>query len=137
MSYKNTFIKVSEDCPVVTAEIPLAKNGKKPAHLIQFELLTENPYHFDHEELIWEVYIRQKEIPQNVLESEGEEMKAHLFSKGHPCLRASALIKRYGFGAHYNEAGKIALFGLGSEEYEQFLKQKNVKVLAGMRTKKV
>ena len=69
MSYKNTFVKISEDCPVVEAKIPLAKNGKKPMHLIQYELLTQNPYRFDHEELIWEVYVRQKELPLQVLES--------------------------------------------------------------------
>ena len=137
MSYKNTFVKVSEDCPVASAEIPMAKNGKKPMHLIQYEILTQNPYRFGHEELIWEVYVQQKEIPQEIVESqEGEAIKTQLFSKGHPCMRASALVKRYGFGAHYNEAGKIAVYPLGSEAYQAFLEQDQVKVLAGMRTRK-
>lgn len=137
MSYKNTFVKISEDCPVVVAEIPQKKNGKKPAHVIQFELLTENPYRFAHEELIWEVYVHHKEIPNEILESqEGAEIKEQLFSKGHPCMRASALVKRYGFGAHYNEQGKIAIFPAGSEEYEQFMQAKNVKKVPGMRNKK-
>jgi hypothetical protein len=136
MCYKNTFIKVSDDCPVAEAEIPVAKNGKKPAHGIQYDLLTQNPYRFGHEELIWEVYIRQKEIPAEVLESEGEEIKQQLFSKEHPCLRASALVKRYSFGAHYNEAGKIAIYPLGSEYYQAYLNDDSIKVLAGMRTKK-
>ena len=51
-------------------------------------------------------------------------------------MRASALVKRYGFGAHYNEAGKIAVYPLGSEAYQAFLEQDQVKVLAGMRTRK-
>ncbi|MBK0401647.1 hypothetical protein I5M27_01540 [Adhaeribacter sp. BT258] len=136
MSYKNAFVKVSEDCPVTVAEIPVAKNGKRPAHFIQYEILTRNPYRFGHEELIWEVYVQQKEIPKEVLETEGEEIKAQLFSKGHPCMRASALVKRYGFGAHYDEAGKIAVYPLGSSEYQQLLAQENVKVLPGMRSKK-
>src|SRR5690349_19258091 len=124
MAYKNTFVKVSEDCPVAVAEIPVAKNGKKPLHVIQYELLIQNPYRFDHEELIWEVYVQQKGIPQKVLESqEGAEIKAALFSKGHPCMRASALIKRYGFGAHYNEAGKIAVYPSGSAAYLAFLEE--------------
>lgn len=136
MCYQNTFIKVSEDCPVTSAEIPVAKNGRKSAHLLQYEFLTQNPYRFGHEELIWEVYVQQKEIPAEVVAAEGAEMKAQLFSKGHPCLRASALVKRYGFGAHYNEAGKIALYALGSPAYDQFLTQENVKVLPGMRSRK-
>ena len=138
MSYKNTFVKVSEDCPVSVAEIPVAKNGRKPAHVLQYEFLTQNPYRFNHEELIWEVYVQQKKIPQEVLESgEGAEIKAQLFSKGHPCMRASALVKRYGFGAHYNEEGKIAIYASGSPEYATFLQQETVKIVPGMRTKKV
>lgn len=62
MSYINTFIKVSEDCPVMQSEIPADKPDKKPAHLIQYELLTQKPYTYDHEGLIYEVYIRQKDF---------------------------------------------------------------------------
>lgn len=136
MSYKNAFVKVSEDCPVVAAEIPVAKNGKKTAHLIQYELLTEHPYTYDHEELIYEVYVRQKDIPAAILKKDKPKIWAELFSKGHPCMRASALVKRYGFGAHYNEAGKIAVFPMESKDYKAFLKNKEITLLPGMRSKR-
>ncbi len=136
MSYKNTFVKCAEDCPVDKSEIPLLKKDKPPQHLIQYELLTQHPYKYDHEGLIFEVYVRYKEIPAEVLKKDKEYIKKELFSKGHPCMRASALTKRYGFGAHYNEDGKIALYPMESKEYENFIKDKEIQKVPAMKTKR-
>jgi len=134
MSYSNTFIHVSADCPVDHSEIPKEKNGKKPVHLIQYELLTKNPYKYDHEHLIFEVYLRHKGLQP--AKDEQKELWEQLFSKGHPCLRASALIKRYGFGAHYNEEGKIALYPMESKAYKEFAADASLSHYAGMKTKR-
>lgn len=136
MSYTNTFIKVADDCPVDKSEIPVSKKDKKPLHLIQYELLKENPYSFDHEGLIYEVFIKHKEFPEEVVEKDSEKIKAELFSKSHPCLRASALTKRYGFGAHYDDKGRIALYPMESKEYKAFIADKNTKILPAMKTKR-
>jgi hypothetical protein len=136
MSYTNTFIKVADDCPVDKSEIPVLKTNRKSLHLIQYELLQENPYWFDHEGLIYEVFIRQKEIPSETLKKDSEKIKEELFSKGHPCLRASALTKRYGFGAHYDDKGRIAIYPMESKEYKAFIADKTMKILSAMRTKK-
>jgi hypothetical protein len=136
MSYTRTFIQVSADCPVQKSEIPVAKKNAVPAHVIQYELLTRHPYQFGHEDLVYEVYVRQKGIPPAVLATDAAKVRAELFSKGHPCLRASSLTKRYGFGAHYNEAGKIALYPVESPEYEQFVQDAAVRKLPAMRNKK-
>jgi len=136
MSYTNTFIKVADDCPVVTSEVPVSKKDKKPMHLIQYELLKQHPYTYDHEALIYEVFIKYREISEDVLEKESEKIKTELFSKGHPCLRASALTKRYGFGAHYNEQGKIAIYPMESKDYEAFMADKGMKILSAMKTKR-
>ncbi len=136
MSYKNTFIKVSEDCPVSISEIPKEKVGKKPAHLIQYELLTNKPYTFDHESLIFEVYLQHKNIPKEITAQEKQEMWQQMFSKGHPCMRASALVKRYGFGAHYNDEGKIAIYPVESAAYKELLENASVKKLPGMKSKR-
>lgn len=136
MSYKNAFVQVSADCPVTHAEIPVAKNGRKTAHLIQYELLTTHPYTYDHENLVYEVFVRREEIPAGVLKKDKANIWAELFAKGHPCMRASALIKRYGFGAHYNEAGKIAIYPMESKTYRALLKDKSLQQLPGMRSKR-
>jgi len=134
--YTDTLVKVAADCPVDKGEIPVAKNLKKPAHLIQYELLTQNPYTYNHEELIYQVYVLQKEIPASTLAAESEQIKAELFSKGHPCMRASSLTKRYGWGAHYNEDGKIAIYPMESEAYKTLLESDKVKVVPAMKSKR-
>ena len=136
MSYTDTLIKVAADCPVRESEIPVSKKQNKPAHLIQYELLTQKPYAYNHEELIYEVYVLQKEIPASVLATEEEKIKAELFSKGHPCMRASSLTKRYGWGAHYNEEGKIAIYPMESEAYKILLESEKVKVVPAMKSKR-
>jgi hypothetical protein len=136
VSYTSTFIQVAADCPAKTSEVPVAKREAVPAHVVQYELLTTHPYRYGHEDLVYEVYVRQKGIPAAVLATDAEAIRAELFSKGHPCLRASSLTKRYGFGAHYNEAGKIALYPVESPEYGQFLQDDSVRKLPAMRNKK-
>lgn len=136
MCYTNTFIKIAEDCPVDKSEIPVSNREQKPAHIIQYELLMKSPYQFGHEDLIYEVYITQKEIPQNISAKEAAQIKKELFAKGHPCLRASALTKRYGFGAHYNQNGKIAIYPIESEQYEMFVNDPAVKKLPAMKSKR-
>ena len=94
MSYSQTFITIAPDCPVDKAEVPLRKKDSVPSHLIHYQLLTEKPYQLSHEDLIFEVFVRQKEIPQHLLDTEGQKIREKLFSRGHPCLRASALTKQ-------------------------------------------
>lgn len=120
MSYQNAFIQIATDCPVSSGVVPVAKGDSKPMHLIQYELLTQNPYKYTHEDLIYEVHIRHKAFSQEDIESHGDLIRAELFQKKHPCLRASMLPKRYGWGVHYNEEGKIAIYGKQTPEYQRF-----------------
>lgn len=138
MSYTDTFILVSEDCPVEYGTVPVPTRAGTPAHLIQYELLTENPYTYNHEDLIYEVHVRHKNIPEDVRESSGETIRRELFAKSHPCLRASMLPKRYGWGVHYDSEGKIAIYGMESPEYQAFVsgERGGTKLLRAMRSKR-
>jgi hypothetical protein len=137
MSYTNTFVKVSADCPVTQSEVPVPRGDKKPMHVIQYELLVERPYHYNHEELIFEVYVRHKAIPPEKAAAHRRELWAELFQKGHPCMRASALTKRYGWGAHYDQHGKIAIYPMESVAYQQFVQApEGIKLLGAMRNKR-
>lgn len=135
MCYTNTFITVAADCPIEQSQIPVSNREKKPAHVVQYECLTKSPYTYGHEELIFESYLAKEEIGP-ISEAEKQEIWNKLFSKGHPCLRASALTKRYGFGAHYNENQKIALYPMESKEYQEFLKDGSIKKVPAMKSKR-
>jgi hypothetical protein len=125
MSYTKTFIQVAADCPVEMGVVPARKKDTKTAHLIQYELLSENPYKFTQGELIYEVHLQHKQIPQSEIEARGNEIREELFAKNHPCLRASMLPKKHGWGVHYNEEGKIAIYPMESEAYQQFVEAGN------------
>lgn len=133
MDLKNTFVRVSPDCPVTSSVIPVGKNGSSPIHVLQYELLSEHPYRYTLQDLIYEVHIRHKAIED--AEARKDEIWSELFQKSHPCMRASMLPKKYGWGVHYDEEGRIALYSMESEEYQQFTAsgQSDVNVFPAMR----
>lgn len=117
----NTFVLVAQDCPVTVGVIPPAKPGAKPSiHAIQYDLLSASPYRFTLEDLIYEVHIRHKDIPREQIEQHGDRIRAELFQKSHPCMRASMLPKKFGWGVHYDHEGRMALYGMETEQYRKF-----------------
>lgn len=130
MSYKNTFILVAEDCPATAGEVPPVNPTKMSKAALEYELLSSQPYVWSQDMLNYEVHRRQK--TQLGVEPLSEEA---FFGKEHPCLRASPLTKRYGWGAHYDEHGTIALFALGSDTYvEKSTPEQGRRVLKAMRS---
>ncbi len=120
MGYTDTFIRVATDCPATCSVVPVAKRDHKPVHVLQYELLSEHPYRYTHDDLLFEVHVRHKAIPADEREARVREIRAELLGKPHPCLRASLLPKKYGWGVHYDRQGRIALYSMESEEYRRF-----------------
>ena len=131
-NYFNTFIEIAEDSPATSGEIPPMRGGKKSAANFQFEMVYEHPYEYTSDEVLFTTYALRKEIP----EEEWEEQRAVFFSKGQPCFRASPLTKRYGWGVHSNEEGKIALYGSDSEDYARFIANNTITKVKAMRSKR-
>lgn len=131
-NYFNTFIEIAEDCLATIGEIPPVKGDKKSVANLQFEILYEHPYEFTSDDILFAVLAMRKEI----LQEDWEEQRRLFFSKGQPCFRASPLTKTYGWGIHSNEEGKIAMYGVESEEYQGFIADKTVKKIKAMRSKR-
>lgn len=68
--------------------------------------------------------------------SEYKQAREKFFSKGQPCFRASPLTKTYGFGVHSDKEGKVALYGMETEEYQNFLNDTKIKKVKAMRSTK-
>ena len=130
-NYKNTFIEVAEDCPVSMAQIPPEKNVKTLANL-QYEMISKNPYRYSSDDIIFECH----SIKNDISESEKTEERNRFFSKGQACLRASPLAKRYGFGIHHDQGGRVALYPMESEDYQKFLTDDSVTKIKAMRSKR-
>ncbi|MCY9140211.1 DUF6157 family protein [Peribacillus frigoritolerans] len=132
MSYKNTLITISEDSKVSSAKVPVIKNEKPTIAYIEHDLINNNPYKFTQEDVQFKTY-----LIKNQMEAENSaELREHFFSKSKACFRASPLVKNYGWGIHYNNQGKIAIYDVNSEMYNQLLKQDDITKLKGMRSKR-
>ncbi len=124
MSYTNTFVTISADCPATMGQVPVGRGGKKSIAQIEYELLSAHPYQFTENELIFEVHIRHKQLPQTEVSNKRDTLWNDLFKKSHPCMRASMLPKRYGWGVHYDTQGRIAIYSADSKEYAALVKGK-------------
>ena len=131
-NYINTFIEVAEDCPAGAAEIPPQRGTDKTAANIQFETVIGHPYQFTSDDVIFKVHAHKNKINGAALTGEREKF----FSKGQPCLRASPLTKRYGWGVHADAKGKIALYAVESPEYKKLQKDKSLEHVKAMRSKR-
>lgn len=128
--YLNTFILIAPDCPVDIGTVP-----PRPASIAGLEhaLLTAAPYQLTGEDLILAVHLRHKQVDDG---EDREAFRVALFSKPHPCLRASMLPKRYGWGAHYDCNGRIALYGRETEAYRILASRDDLAVLPAMRNQR-
>ncbi|MGD2197472.1 DUF6157 family protein [Lysinibacillus fusiformis] len=132
MSYKNTFIKISEDSEVTSAVTPLPRNNKPTIASIEFDLIKHSPYKYTEEEVQFQTYLIKNQIDSDSL----DEIRKKFFQKSKACFRASPLVKKYGWGIHYDNEGKLALYDVNSEGYEQFLHSDQITLLTGMRSKR-
>lgn len=131
-NYFNTLIEIAEDCSVDAGKAPPVKGDKQTVANLQFEMLTDHPYKFTSDDVLFSVFATRKEIPPEALAEEREIF----FSKGQPCFRASPLTKSYGWGVHSNAEGKIALFSVGSVEYQKLVADESIKKTKAMRSKR-
>ena len=131
-NYFNGFIEITEDCPATEGVIPPIKGDKRSVANLQFEMLLDHPYEFTSDEVLFSVFAMRKGFSKD----EMEEERQRFFSKGQPCFRASPLTKRYGWGVHSNEEGKVAIYGAETKSYEAFVQDESIKKTKAMRSKR-
>lgn len=130
-NYIDTFIAVAEDCPVDSAEVPIAKTAPTIASL-HYDLIAAAPYAHTSDDVIFETYAIRAELSDD----EKEAAREAFFSKGQPCLRSSPLGKRYGWGTHHDSEGRVALIAIGTPEYELLVGDPTVTQTRAMRSKR-
>ncbi len=131
-NYFNAFIEIAEDCAAERGELPPVKEGKTTIANLQFDMLYDHPYEYTSDEIFFTVHATRKEFRKDELEEE----RQIFFSKGQPCFRASPLTKRYGWGIHSNEEGKVAMYGMETKAYAKFVADESLKKTKAMRSKR-
>ena len=138
MSYTDTFIEAADDCLEATGVAPPVRGDIPSVPVLEYELLSKNPYRHTRDELLLIVHVTRLGLSPAELKQRGAQIKADLFSKPHPCMRASQLPKRYGWGVHHDHSGRIAIYGRESKDYAALVsgKKKAKTVLKAMRNKR-
>ncbi|MFA5826708.1 MAG: DUF6157 family protein [Gallionellaceae bacterium] len=136
MNPVNQFIEIAPDSPASMAVVPQDKGGKRSIAGIEYDLLSGKPYGYTLEELKFATYLLHKQIPPAELKAHRKQLWDEYFAKPYACMRASPLTKQYGWGAHYDENGKIAIYAVEGQKYQDFVNDKAIKKYSAMRSKR-
>lgn len=131
-NYFDAFIEAAEDTKVTCGTPPPSKSDQKTVAELQFELLSGNPYKYTSDDILFQIFADRNDLTK----AEYQHARQEFFSKGQPCFRASPLTKTYGFGIHSDTHGKVALYGMETEAYQQFVANPTIKKVRAMRTSK-
>jgi Family of unknown function (DUF6157) len=118
-NYRDTLITASPDSPVSAGTVP-EKPGTVAA--VQHALLAR-PYAMTSDDLLHAAHRARG----------GDKSRGDFFAKPQACLRASPLVKQYGWGVHHDAEERIALLGMESDEYRRLLEDPAVAKVPGMR----
>ena len=129
-NYRNTFIEVSEDTGAVSGTKPKSRSDKKTIADIQYDLIQRNPYAYTSDDVLFQVFADRNDLTP----AEYASARTDFFSKGQACFRASPLTKRYGWGVHFNEDQKMALYAIESEEYAKLINDPGIVKVKAMRS---
>ncbi len=131
-NYFDTFIEIADDSAADCGTVPPSKEKKTVAEM-QYELIAKNPYKYTSDDVLFMVYVERNDLKK----AEYKQAREQFFSKGQACFRASPLTKKYGFGVHFDNKGKMAIFGKETEEYQKFLKDKRCRKVKAMNSAKL
>lgn len=130
MSYTNAFITLAPDCPITVGQVP--RQAMSIAGL-EHALLFGFPYCYTATDLIFEVQRRHK----NVRDVELPAFRAWLLAKPQTCMRLSMLPKRWGWGIHFDELGRMAIYGAETSDYRYFATCSDLRVMAARHSRRL
>ena len=115
-----SLITVAEDCPAQTGVIPEGYRGARTVAQVQHEMLAGDPFRFTEDDVLFQSWLRRQDFPDGL--PDGEELHAlreAFLAKQRPCLRASPLPMRYGWGLAFDAEGRAALCAVDSPAYRE------------------
>lgn len=131
--YRSVFIRVAADCPAASAEEPPVRGDAPTVARVHHALTAGVPYAWTHDEVIFRTDLIRRGLDPDAHEVGGAEWE-RFFGRGQPCLRASPLAKRYGWGFHVDAGGRVAAIPLGSTAYAAHAADEGLRQLPAMRS---
>ncbi len=136
MTYVNTFIAVAPDTQAVAGTVPAARGDTKTVAQLEYELIASSPYTYTQEDVQFAVHVARSGLDAKALRAREAELRSAFFSKPMACLRASPLPKSYGWGLHFDAAGKVALIGMQTPEYRRLREDPALRQTTAMRNRR-
>lgn len=135
-NYYDTFITIAPDCPAESGTVPPGRGARPTKAQIEYDILSQHPYQFTQEEVLFEVHVRHKGLALTRGTPEWEAECTQFLAKPQACLRASPLAKQFGWGFHFNAEGKVALVACESDRYARLAKghKEGTRVVAALRS---
>jgi hypothetical protein len=115
-NYFDAFIAIASDSDAVRGTVP-RETANPSVALRTFQMIHGRPYQNTSDDVIFTVYADRNGIPT----AERAAARKDFFSKGQACLRASDLGKKHGWGIHSDAEGRVALYGVETEEYKELV----------------
>ncbi|MCK1357857.1 DUF6157 family protein [Bradyrhizobium sp. 199] len=132
----NTFIQVAEDCPARTGEEPPLRAGKPTVAYLQYEMIAKAPYKYRSDDVIFATSAPGRELDGKTTKAEQQAAREAFFSRGRACMRASSLGKRFGWGVHADNEGRIAIHAIDSKRYQALARDPKLTQVRAMRSKR-
>lgn len=130
-NYVNTLIALAPDSTAERAVAPPARATPSIAERT-FRMISAQPYALTSDDVIFGVFAERGGLS----DADRSAARAQFFSKGQPCLRCSDLPKKYGWGVHSDDQGRVALVAVESERYRELLADPRIATVAAMRSTK-
>src|SRR5690554_5325995 len=105
VDYVNTFITVAPDSSAEAGTHPPARPEPSAAQRT-LDMIAEHPYRYTSGDVIFTVWADRKGLPT----AQRADARQQFYSKGQACLRSSDLGKRYGWGIHADDEGRVAVY---------------------------
>jgi uncharacterized protein DUF6157 len=136
VNYRDTVIAVARDSVARHGEIPPLRAGKPTVARLQFEMIHEHPYQYTSEDVLFATSAEGRGLDGSLDDGRRLAMRLAFFEKPRACLRASPLAKQFGWGLHFDSHGRVAAYGVESEEYRRLLADPTLRQLEAMRSRR-
>lgn len=134
LNYYDTFIEVARDCPAGTGVEPKA-GARLSVARAQFEMVAPEPYRWTQEDVLVETSgaLRGRD---DLDADERARLRSEWLSRPQACMRASPLPKTHGWGLHMDGEGRVAMYAVGSPDYERLRTDDSLTHLVAMASRR-